>query len=265
MLDLHTHSTASDGQLTPTELLHRAKRVGLTGISLTDHDTLSGIDEAQRTAHLLGLRVMPGVEISAEWGDKDVHILGYFVEDTGPLAGIMCKAREARVQRVESIVSKLNCLGIAISFTDVTDAAKHDIESLGRPHVARALVSKGVVQDEAQAFTRYLERGKPGYVPRFKLSPDEAVRAIVASRGVAVWAHPGSLCRKVIKELISAGLAGLEVFHPVHSVKEEQDLAALANHHGLVITGGSDAHDAGTVGVRSVDDIVWDKILVHKK
>ena len=111
MLDLHTHSTASDGQLTPTELVRRAKSVGLTGISLTDHDTLAGINEAQRVGSSIGLRVMPGVEISAEWLDKDVHILGYFIENTGPLGEIMQHAREARVNRAKQIVYKLNTLG----------------------------------------------------------------------------------------------------------------------------------------------------------
>ena len=170
MLDLHTHSTASDGQLTPTELVYQAKFVGLTGIGLTDHDTVAGIDEAHKVATSLGLRVIPGVEISAEWRDKDVHILGYFVENSGPLADIMQRARDARVERAKRIIHKLQALGVDISFTEVTNAAREDIESLGRPHIARVLVSKGVVRDVPQAFALYLERGRLAYVPRFKLS-----------------------------------------------------------------------------------------------
>lgn len=264
MLDLHTHSTASDGQLTPTELVRRAKCVGLTGIGLTDHDTLAGLAEAQRVATTLGLKMMPGVEISAEWRDKDVHILGYFVEDRGPLVEIMHRAREARVERTKAMIGKLNALGIDISFADVTNAADDGIGSLGRPHIARVLVSLGVVQDVPQAFARYLERGKPAFVPRFKLSPNEAVQAITASKGVAVWAHPGNLGGILIQELIIAGLKGIEVFHPIHSPKEEKRLTELAICHQLTVTGGSDAHDATTVGIRSVDDAVWDKILLRK-
>ena len=177
---------------------------------------------------------------------------------------LMHRAREARVERAKAMVCKLNALGIDLSFADVTNAADDGTDSLGRPHIARVLVSLGLVQDVPQAFARYLERGKPAFVPRFKLSPAEAVQAIIASKGVAVWAHPGSLGGVLIEELINAGLNGIEVFHPIHSPIEEKWLTELAILHQMIITGGSDAHDATTVGIRSVDDAVWNKIILRK-
>lgn len=265
MLDLHTHSTASDGQLTPTELVKQAKHIKLSGIAVTDHDTTSGIPEAIQAGQEHGIRVMPGVEISTEWKEQDVHILGYFVENTGPLPSIMERARAARHERIHGIIAKLNGLGVSISYEEIVAATSSEHETLGRPHVARVLVEKKVVRNVAEAFSKLLERGKPAFVPRFKLSPGEAIRAIIASRGVPIWAHPGKLGPVLIDSLVSQGLAGVEVYHPLHTAEEERMLCDLVQRHNIVATGGSDAHDADTLGVKTVAENVWDKIHQRKR
>lgn len=248
MLDLHTHSTASDGRLRPKELVRQARAIGLRGLALTDHDTTAGVAEAVLAGLEVGLHVIPGVEISAEWNEEDVHILGYWTGNRGKLPSIMEKARTAREERVKKITRRLSELGVALTFDEVVAANSGRFEALGRPHVARALMSKGLVSSVGEAFDKYLERGRQAFVPRFKLEPEEAIRAIIDSGGVPVWAHPGQLAHALIRPLIQAGLKGLEVFHPAHSAETEVALLALAREHHLVVTGGSDAHEAINIG-----------------
>jgi len=264
VLDLHTHSSASDGLLSPEQLVRRAKAIGLSGIALTDHDTISGLAEALAAANECGLKLMPGVEISTEWRDNDVHILGYFVENKGPLPSLMEQARSARLRRIQDMVAKLMEIGIDLSFDEVVAIAGDEFEALGRPHIARVLVQKKVVADVPEAFSKYLERGRPAFVPRYKLSPEQAIKAIIGSGGVAVWAHPGELADKLILDLTQAGLAGIEVYHPLHSDSVMAHLRDLARARSLVITGGSDAHEARALGSRTVPDEVWTQIMNRK-
>lgn len=258
MLDLHTHSSASDGRNSPRELVRQAKERGLKGIALTDHDTCAGLQEAFAAGLEHDLAVLPGLELSAEWCDKDVHILGYWISQSNrPLVALMAKLRSERATRIANMVARLRELGLPLMLSEVTDQNDGDGHSLGRPHVARALINRGYVDSVDEAFDLYLERGRPAYVPRYKLLPEEAIRAIVVSGGVAVWAHPGPLASLLLKPLVKAGLAGLEVYHPDHDPRREQELLAFAQQHHLVATGGSDAHSGAALGLRSVGLDVW--------
>lgn len=261
MLDLHTHSSASDGVDSPRELVRHAKKRGLKGIALTDHDTCAGLQEGFAAGLRFGVAVLPGVELSAEWGDRDVHILGYWISGSDrELSELMSKLRSQRATRMASMVSRLTSLGLPLTLSEVTAQSNGDGHSLGRPHVARALVARGYVSNVAEAFDLYLERGRPAYVPRYKLSPEEAISAIVGSRGVAVWAHPGHLASQRLESMIRAGLAGIEVYHPDHTHEREQELLGLAREHRLVVTGGSDAHSAAALGERTSNIEVWHEL-----
>jgi len=258
VLDLHTHSSASDGKESPREIVRQAKERGLQGIALTDHDTCVGLEEAFAAGLTYGLAVLPGIELSAEWCDKDVHILGYWISQSDrQLTALTAKLRAERATRIASMVARLGELGLPLTLSEVTDQNKGDAHSLGRPHVARALLNRGYVGNFAAAFDQYLERGRPAYVPRYKLLPEEAIKAIVGSGGVAVWAHPGPLAKLLLKPLVKAGLRGIEVYHPDHDEARERELLGLACEHGLVVTGGSDAHSAAALGTKGIGNHVW--------
>jgi len=261
VLDLHTHSSASDGSDSPRELVRQAKVRGLKGIALTDHDTCAGLKEAFAASLEVGLPVLPGVELSAEWGEHDVHILGYWINETHrDLANLMIKMRADRTCRAAKIVARLGDLGITLTLSEVTAHSTGDEHSLGRPHIARALMARGFVNSIAEAFDLYLERGRPAYVARYKLTPEEAISAIVGSGGVAVWAHPGQLAPLLLAPLVAAGLAGLEVYHPDHNPELEQALLRRAQSHNLVITAGSDAHSATGLGAKRIGLNVWSEL-----
>jgi len=237
----------------------------LKGIALTDHDTLAGIREAFATGLEIGVAVLPGVELSAEWGEQDVHILGYWVSQKHrDLTDLMQRLRCDRANRVAKIVQRLGALGLPLTMAEVVTAATSHTDSLGRPHVARALVARGYVDSMEAAFARYLDRGRPAYVPRYKLGPEDAVMAIVGGGGVAVWAHPGALASDLIEPLVEAGLTGIEVFHPHHDPAREAALSGLALRYGLVITGGSDAHDAAELGIRNIGLNTWFELWSRK-
>lgn len=203
------------------------------------------------------------MEISTEWNSSDVHILGYFIDDHGPLQQLIEKARLAREQRMAKILAKLLDLNMDVR-DEVRGIQRTANDALGRPHVARALVAKGYAASVEDAFNRLLERGRPAYVPRFRIDPHQAVSAIRASSGVAVWAHPGVLGSTLIGELAAAGLAGLEVYHPLHTDQMQTELIMLGRRYGLILTGGSDAHDAASVGSVTVDDQVWQEIEARR-
>ncbi|MER3460489.1 MAG: hypothetical protein C4303_04910, partial [candidate division GAL15 bacterium] len=186
--DLHTHTTASDGTLSPRELVREACAAGLKVLALTDHDTTEGIREAQGEAARLGIELIPGVELSTHVPGSEVHILGYFVDwHEQQLAGLLRRLRKGRVNRAREMVRRLNQLGVPLTFEDV---ARHADGAVGRPHVARALVAGGYVASFEEAFTRYLARGRPAYVERERFTPEEAVQVILQAGGVPVFAHP---------------------------------------------------------------------------
>lgn len=242
-VDLHAHSTASDGALSPTAAIAAAHAAGLSAVALTDHDTLAGIAEAQVAADACGLRLIAGVELSVHLGKDEVHLLGLHIRDVDSLQNNLEIFRGHRRTRAESIVAKLNAVGIGVTVEAVLAAA--DGGAIGRPHVARALIAGGFVKDAREAFDRYLAAGKPAYVDKERLEIADGIALIHEAGGIAVLAHPGGDGRReMIEPLAKAGMDGVEVRHPSHSRDDEQRLTALAAHFGLVISGGSDWHGA---------------------
>lgn len=245
-IDLHTHSTASDGLLAPARLVALANERGLSALALTDHDTVAGVAEAAAAAEGSGLRFIPGVELSTFVEAGEVHMLGYFVEPASPpLVEALARFREAREGRAEAMVARLTAAGAPIALERVVGLAAGG--SIGRPHVARALVEAGHAASVNDAFERWLVRGRPGYVERYKLVPADAVRLIRAAGGVPVLAHPHSAddLARLLPELVAAGLAGIECYYGDYDAPRKRDYLALAARHGLVATGGTDFHGTG--------------------
>lgn len=254
-VDLHSHSTASDGSRSPRAVVAAARAAGLSAIALTDHDTMAGIDEATDAGRQLGVRVVPGVELSAIDGDREVHVLGLHIERAAALETMLREFRESRHVRAEQIVAKLNALAIPITFDAVLAQAAGG--AIGRPHIARALIAEGWARDSRDAFDRYLGAGKPAYVPKQRLSVAEAIALIHTGSGIAVLAHPGGEGRReLIERFVALGLDGLEVRHPGHSAEDVARLGALVDFFRLVPSGGSDWHGAAegsrTLGVMRV-------------
>jgi 3',5'-nucleoside bisphosphate phosphatase len=242
-VDLHSHSTASDGSRAPRDVVREAKRVGLAAIALTDHDTLDGVPEAMSAGAELGVRVVPGVELSAVEDDAETHILGLHLSDTRALEASLVSLREMRRTRAERIVGRLNELGVRIEFAAVLEQAAG--AAIGRPHVARAMIAEGWAIDLRDAFDRYLGNGKPAFVGKDRLAVADAVGLIHGAGGIAVLAHPGSSgTRERIATFASLGMDGVEVRHPSHSAEDVARLLALVEHFSLVPSGGSDWHGA---------------------
>jgi predicted metal-dependent phosphoesterase TrpH len=242
-VDLHLHSTASDGVYSPAEVVQIALTNQLEVIALTDHDTVSGIRPAQAVAATTGLQVLAGVELSSEDEHTDRHILGYLINvDHAPLQALLSELRDSRTNRAARMVQKLADLGIPISMERVMALA--DDGTVGRPHVARALVEGGYVSSIQEAFDQYLANGGPAYVPHYRLEPQRAISMIHAAGGVAVLAHPGHYddYRVVIGALVPLGLDGIEVYYPDHTPAVVEDLTVLARQYKLVTTAGSDFH-----------------------
>lgn len=249
-IDLHMHSTASDGSRTPTEVARAVHSAGLSAFALTDHDTIGGVSEARIAAEQLGLRLVPGVELSAVEGDLETHILGLHLSDVSELEHRLAELREMRVSRAARIVERLNQLGVAVAFEAVLKEASGG--AVGRPHVARALVAGRWVADFREAFDRYLGNGKAAFVPKEHLPISEAITLIQRAGGLAILAHPGQQCtRERIEPFVGVGLDGIEVLHPSHSWDDSQRLDALAGELDLVRSGGSDWHGSSD-GARSL-------------
>ena len=242
-VDLHMHSTASDGALAPSVVVEAAAGAGLAVIALTDHDTLAGVAEAQSAGERLGVRVIAGVELSAAEGANETHLLGLHLSQVDELERHLVRFRDGRRTRAEQIVERLNSLGIPITMASVVTHAAGG--AIGRPHVARALVSGGWVADHRDAFDRYLGAGRPAYVSKLRLEIADAIRLVHDAGGIAVLAHPGAdAVRPRLDRLIAVGLDGIEVRHPSHSPDEIARLLLLTEQLGLVPSGGSDWHGA---------------------
>lgn len=242
-MDLHAHSTASDGTAPPADVIAAAAAAGLTAIALTDHDTVSGLAEARRAADSLAIRVVAGVELSAAEGEDEVHLLGLHLDRPAEVQRDLEALRAARRERAERMVARLNELGIPVSLEAVLGAA--GAGAVGRPHIARALVAGGWVRDQREAFDRYIGAGRPGFVPKQRFTATEAIVLVHRAGGIAVFAHPGAVgTRPRLEELARAGLDGVEVLHPSHSAEDVARLGALAAELGLVRSGGSDWHGA---------------------
>jgi predicted metal-dependent phosphoesterase TrpH len=242
-VDLHAHSTASDGSQSPTAAIDAAHKAGLAAFALTDHDTLAGIAEAQRAADAVGLRLVPGVELSVHQDQSEVHLLGLHIRDVAAMQDRLERYRDQRRTRAEEMVARLNALGLAMTMDAVL--AQSDGGAIGRPHVAKALIAGGFVRDSREAFDRYLAAGKPAYVAKERLEVVDGIQLIHDAGGIAVVAHPGAEGRRErIEPLVALGLDGIEVRHPSHSGEDMKRLAALTAHFGLVPSGGSDWHGA---------------------
>lgn len=244
--DLQLHSNASDGSDPPSEVVRRAHAMGFAAMALTDHDTLGGVAEALEAARPLGLEVIPACEISTlDANERQVDMLAFGVAlDDAPFGHLLHSLRDGRFARAWGMVQKLNEFGYAVSFDRVVEIAG-GTENIGRPHVAKAMVEAGIVPDVKAAFTPdlILDGGRC-YVQRVKVSPEEAIAAIHAAGGVAVAAHPGrtGLSDDEVAQFAAWGLDGIEVFYPQHDAALERRFAALAERHGLLVTGGSDDH-----------------------
>ena len=244
-IDLHLHSTCSDGTSTPREMVRRAADAGLSVISLTDHDSTEGISAAQAEGERLGVEVVPGTELSAQCDGTDVHILGYFIEPHNPdLIACLDTYRQARLQRAQRVVIKLNRLGLRVSMEQVL--ARAGSGAIGRPHIADVMVEEGLVFSVDEAFHKYLGYSKPAYQSKYSLSPSQAIQVIRAAGGLACLAHPGLYRRDdLISGMVSEGLDGIEVRHTKHNASHVARYSRIARQHNLLCTGGSDCHGDG--------------------
>lgn len=246
-VDLHLHTTHSDGSLSPAEVVDLAQKAGVTALSITDHDITTGLAEAMTAGQALGIEVIPGVEISSEYGGSELHVLGYFLDwHDAELGARLATLRESRHRRNPLIIERLQTLGIDITYEEVRAMAGTD--SVGRPHIARVLMEKQVVASAKEAFDRFLANGKPAYVARDLPSPADAIQWIKAAKGLAVLAHPtwikpteGTLA-DLATQLKAEGLDGIEVHYSTHTPRQTREYLSLAKQVNLLVTGGSDFH-----------------------
>lgn len=243
-IDLHTHTTASDGLLSAEQLVEKATQAGVQILAVCDHDSTDSVDAAVAAGDRSGVEIIPAVEINTDVDQGEVHVLGYFVDHRQVwLQEFLEKLRDGRVNRARRMVEKLNALGIRIDFARVRELAHG---AIGRPHVARAIVDAGAAKSIDEAFTRYIGRNGPAYVERMKVTPEEAVQVILKAGGIPVLAHPGwGLHEVLIPGLVQAGLEGLEVYYPDHTPAMQAHYLAVASEHNLLVTGGTDYHGEG--------------------
>lgn len=239
MLELHCHTTFSDGTLTPTQLVQAALDAGVRALAITDHDTLSGWDEAIAAASGTALEIVPGVELSTTTQGKSIHILGFY-PDRHKLNALLAERLEGRRRRAQGMVTALHKLGYPI------ELAMDGPMAPGRPHVAKALITAGHVQSYEEAFDRFLSDGKPAYIAYDRLDTVDGIRQLRDAGAIPVWAHPylwkaGSVTQ-ILPTFVAAGLMGLEVYHPSHMPHQREELERLAHQYNLIKTGGSDYH-----------------------
>lgn len=248
MIDLHVHTTASDGTLTPQEVVAYAKKENIEAIAITDHDTVAGIGAAILASETLGVKVIPGVEISVDHAGQEMHILGYFLHVNSPdLQQSLNELQRYREERNPKIVKKLQELGMKITLSEVMAEAGGQI--VGRPHFAALLVKKGFVRDKQEAFDKYLASGRPGYVKKEKLLPQEGIQLILSAGGIPVLAHPKYLkeqgyaqLENLLVKLKGFGLMGIEAYYPHHDALDTAAYLKMAQKHSLLVTGGTDFH-----------------------
>jgi predicted metal-dependent phosphoesterase TrpH len=272
--DLHTHTTASDGTLSPTELVKRSSEIGLSVLGITDHDTLGGVSEAMKASSDYGVEIVPGIEISCGWNinDYSIHILGLFVDpNNADLVSFLQKQKEARFTRAHRILELLEKEGIdtkelATEFNEKTEKV------LGRPHIARFLIEKGVVKTFQEAFDKYLLRGCPAYVAKEKVLPEDGIALIHKAGGLAALAHPGLISdwEKVWKEIEGLSWDGIEVFYSEHTKTQVEDFYNLARDRGIVPTGGSDYHgdfgkQANSLGRAGLNKEQFDEVVAKQQ
>lgn len=269
--DLHIHSRYSDGALWPEEIVKTSYEKGIKYISITDHDNIDAQNGALNAAKHFDISVISGVELSTEYLDREIHILGYFIDYTdSALLFELEKIKESRKTRAIDIISKLNYLNMDVSFDEIAG----NNTCIGRPHIAKALVSKGYVTSTKEAFQQLLIKGRPAYVERFKIDYKEALKLICNCGGIPILAHPGEIYKGIqidalIKEFKVYGLKGIEVFHPSHSVSQINTFYNIAKKYSLAITGGSDCHGITyqnelLIGVYGLNEVLTKKFLKFK-
>jgi 3',5'-nucleoside bisphosphate phosphatase len=249
VIDLHLHTTASDGRSSPEDLVRDAAAAGLRTIAVTDHDTMAALAAVEAAAAVAGLAVVPGIEITAVLDGRDVHVLGYFLDAKHPrLDAFLAAQRDNRRRRLVEICARLDRLGVPVDPTPlVAGAARERGRAVGRPLVAAALVEAGHARDVADAFARYLAEGQPAFVERVGPPPADVLDLIAGAGGIASIAHPGKLGDdRIVDDLIAAGMPAIEVFHPDHDEAAISRYRTLAASRGLLVTGGSDYHGAGS-------------------
>lgn len=248
--DLHSHTTASDGTLPPAKHVRWAAEQGLAAVGITDHDTIAGWDEALATGREVGIEIVPGCELSTEVEKAEIHLLAYYFDREEPgMVRLLERMRGGRRARASESVAKLHALG----YTQVRLERVLELggESVGRPHIAAVMVEAGIVRTIQDAFDRFLVHGRPAYVPRPKLTPEEAIQVVKGAGGVPVLAHPGLIKDdKWVRHLIAHGVMGLEAYHSDHSEQQRQFYARWAADSGLICTGGTDSH--GPRGTRTL-------------
>lgn len=241
-IDLHIHTVFSDGLLTPAQVVEQGKAMKLKAVGITDHDSLAGLSEAEESGASHGVEVVPGVELSTFHEDKDIHILGYFIDRNNKrLLEYLQRFREARYDRAVKMVNNLRDLGVKISVEEIEKRAEGI--NIGRPHFAEVLMEKGYVETFQEAFYRYIGYGSKAYVDKYKIKPEKAIRLIAEARGLSFLAHAGhQMNDALIVQLIKAGLDGLEIIHPNLSDSRTRHLQQIARQHRLLVSGGSDCH-----------------------
>ncbi len=240
-IDLHVHSTYSDGIYAPSALVELAVGRGVSALSLADHDCVDGIEEARNAARDTGIAIISGVELSSEFQQKDLHILGYaFDENNDELKSMLERFRDTRHKRGLKIIENLKKMGVELDPREVL--AKSADGALGRPHIAETLIENGFVSNHSEAFAKFLGEQSPAYVKKHKLSPQDAIKRIHQAGGLAFIAHPGNLLDNGIQDLMPFGFDGIEVVHPNHSNSDTEKLKSLADKYGLLMSGGTDYH-----------------------
>lgn len=240
-IDLHSHTHFSDGFYSPTELVKKAKKHGIDMLGITDHDTVDGVKEAIEAGKKIGVEVIPGMEISTDLMKKEIHILAYYIDiENKELLEYLSFFRKERLKRAERIVKKLNYLGFTISINDVVDNAENS--AIGRPHIAKAMVKRGIVETQRDAFNKFIGNDCPAYEKKVHVSPQSAVKIISDAGGLSVIAHPNKMPENILKELIESGIDGIEVVHPSHTNRLINYYRGIANEYFLLETGGSDFH-----------------------
>lgn len=246
-IDLHVHSNASDGTLSPTEVVTHGQKCGLSAIALTDHDTVAGITEAIIASEHTSLEVIPGIELSCNYLNTELHILGFFVDHKDELLiNKLSELKKKRYSRNEQLLERFNAAGFDITMERLFAGNKNTV--ITRAHFARALYEQGYVKSKGDAFKKYLDSGCPFYIPKPKVSPDDAISIIKSAKGIPVLAHPllyklgYNQISKLLSELTPYGLRGMEVYHSSNNIFESAKLKEIAQHNNLLITGGSDFH-----------------------
>lgn len=269
-VDLHTHTTASDGLLAPAALVSQARAQGLSVLGIADHDTVDGLAEAMAAADATGITLVPAVELSTSIQGHEVHILGYFVNpDDDAFRARLADLAQSRIRRIERMVERLNALGYPIALEPLL--AQAETGTIGRPHIARALMEIGAVGSVSEAFDTLLTPGKPGFVPRERFTPEDAIALILANGAIPVLAHPYTTgdttadVEVVLDRLQEAGLRGMEVFYGEYDAGQHATLLAIAERRGLIPTGGSDYHgpnfkEGRDLGSAPVPDWVWARL-----